>query len=189
MQGKYRTILYLSVVYCLGNWVMAASAYPEPSPSTRNTLFWSTSAALGLIAFGTGGIKPCGAAFGGDQIQHALPEGPLKERVQRQFFSIYYLAINVGSFFSTLAGPYLHVRFSYSFAFAVPAVFMMGALVIFWLGRKTYYNQPPQVPNSPFSDYRQDLSINLYTLKESPNCLISCSQSHQRSHNVSLLDC
>ncbi|KAG0621785.1 hypothetical protein M758_3G048200 [Ceratodon purpureus] len=142
--GKYRTILYLSVVYCLGNWVMALSAFPEPDPKTRGTLFWSTSAALGLIAFGTGGIKPCGAAFGGDQIQYTLPDGPMKERIQRQFFSMYYLAVNVGSFFSTVAGPYFRIHYSYSFAFAVPAVFMMGALLIFWFGRKTYYDQPPQ---------------------------------------------
>jgi solute carrier family 15 oligopeptide transporter 1 len=68
----------------------------------------------------------------------------MKERVQRHFFSMYYLAVNVGSFFSTVAGPYFRIHYSYSFAFAVPAVFMMGALLIFWLGRKSYYDQPPQ---------------------------------------------
>ena len=57
--------------------------------------------ALIIIAFGTGGIKPCVAAFGGDQfkeeIVHLLPV----------FFSIFYFSINAGSVLSTLLTPVL----------------------------------------------------------------------------------
>lgn len=40
---------------------------------------------LVLIAVGTGGIKPCVSAFGGDQFQL-----PLQEKMLNQFFSIFY---------------------------------------------------------------------------------------------------
>ncbi|KAG0585590.1 hypothetical protein M758_2G023000 [Ceratodon purpureus] len=142
--GKYRTVLYLSTVYCVGNWVMAASALPKADPSTQSTLFWSTASALGLIAFGTGGIKPCVAAFGGDQIQYSLPDGPTKERLHRQFFSMYYFAVNAGSVLSTILTPVLRSDFSYAVAFAVPAALMMCALLIFWSGRHTYVDRPPE---------------------------------------------
>ncbi|XP_024395190.1 uncharacterized protein [Physcomitrium patens] len=142
--GKYRTVLYLSMVYCIGNWLMAASALPKADPTIQRTLFWSTAGALGLIAFGTGGIKPCVAAFGGDQIQYSLPDGPTKERLHRQFFSLYYFAVNAGSVLSTILTPVLRADFSYAIAFAVPAALMMCALLIFWLGRKTYVDRPPE---------------------------------------------
>ena len=123
---------------------MALSAVPEPDPSTRRTLFWSTAGALALIAFGTGGIKPCMAAFGGDQIEYSVPDGPKKERLHRQFFLMYYFAVNAGSVLSTILTPLLRADLSYAIAFAVPAVLMMFALLIFWCGRKTYVDRPPE---------------------------------------------
>ena len=54
--GKYRTILYLSAVYCMGH---AALAMDE----TRTGLMIG----LALIAIGSGGIKPCVSAHVGDQ--------------------------------------------------------------------------------------------------------------------------
>lgn len=53
-----------------------------------------------LIAIGTGGIKPCVAAFGGDQFK--LPE---QERQLQTFFSIFYFSINAGSLISTFITP------------------------------------------------------------------------------------
>lgn len=144
MQGKYRTVLYLSIVYCVGNWAMALSAFPDPDPTTRKFQFRSTRVALGLIAVGTGGIKPCVAAFGGDQIEHSLADGPIKDRLQRQFFSMYYFAVNAGSVLSTILTPILRTDISYSVAFAVPAVLMMFASLIFWAGRNTYIDRPPE---------------------------------------------
>ena len=47
---------------------------------------------LFLIAVGTGGIKPCVSAFGGDQFK--LPE---QERQLQTFFSVFYFAINAGT--------------------------------------------------------------------------------------------
>jgi dipeptide/tripeptide permease len=57
---------------------------------------------LALIAIGTGGIKPCVSAFGGDQFK--LPE---QERHLQTFFSVFYFSINAGSLIGTALTPYL----------------------------------------------------------------------------------
>ncbi len=51
---------------------------------------------LVLIAVGTGGIKPCVAAFGGDQFK--IPE---QAKMLATFFSLFYMSINAGSLIST----------------------------------------------------------------------------------------
>ena len=50
-----------------------------------------------LISFGTGGIKPCVAAFGGDQFR-ATDSGLIEV-----YFSLFYFSINCGAFLSSLA--------------------------------------------------------------------------------------
>lgn len=87
-------------------------------------------AGLFLIAFGTGGIKPCVSAFGGDQFK--LPQ---QERQLQQFFSVFYFSINAGSLVSMYVTPYLRYNVHcfdaescYSLAFGVPAVLMVIAL-------------------------------------------------------------
>ena len=59
--GRYRTILWLSLLYCLGHLLLALS---ESSPAGFTT-------GLFLIALGSGGIKPCVSAFVGDQFDQA----------------------------------------------------------------------------------------------------------------------
>src|SRR5947209_2185935 len=55
--GKYRTILYLSLVYCVGQAFLAVFV-------DNQTGFFT---GLFLIALGSGGIKPCVSTFVGDQ--------------------------------------------------------------------------------------------------------------------------
>lgn len=80
---------------------------------------------LFLIAVGTGGIKPCVSAFGGDQF--ILPQ---QERYLAMFFSLFYFSINTGSLISTLLTPVLREsecfgNDCYFLAFLVPAVLMI----------------------------------------------------------------
>ncbi|KAG7250927.1 hypothetical protein CRUP_019988 [Coryphaenoides rupestris] len=74
--GKFKTIVYLSVVYTVGQVVMAISAIHDITDTNYDgipdnmTVHVSLSmVGLLLIALGTGGIKPCVAAFGGDQFE------------------------------------------------------------------------------------------------------------------------
>ncbi|KTF86514.1 hypothetical protein cypCar_00014484 [Cyprinus carpio] len=97
--GKFRTVIYLSIVYVIGHVVKSVGAIPDVGDSTVHVVL--SMLGLVLIAFGTGGIKPCVAAFGGDQFDEEHTE----ER--RKFFSIFYMSINAGSVLSTIITPIL----------------------------------------------------------------------------------
>jgi len=128
--GRFRVILWLSLGYVLGHAVLAAS-------ESREGLY----VGLALIALGAGGIKPCAAAFVGDQFTDR--DRPLLQKV----YDLYYWMINLGSTASTLLIPYLLDRHGPRVAFAIPGVLMAGALLIFWLGRRRYVVLPPTGPN------------------------------------------
>jgi POT family proton-dependent oligopeptide transporter len=123
--GKYRTIIALSLVYCLGHFVLAVD-------HTRLGL----AAGLGLIAVGSGGIKPCVSAHVGDQF------GPRNHHLLSRVFGWFYFSINLGAFFSMLATPWLMQAYGASVAFAVPGVLMGIATVIFWTGRYRFVHIP-----------------------------------------------
>lgn len=125
--GKYRTIFWLSLVYCLGHLALAVD-------ETRIGLFLG----LGLIAVGSGGIKPCVSAHVGDQFSHGNKH--LLERV----YGWFYFSINFGSFFSTMLTPVLLAdpRFGPKWAFGVPGALMALATLVFWLGRYKYAHIP-----------------------------------------------
>ncbi|KAM4609457.1 solute carrier family 15 member 1 [Polymixia lowei] len=151
--GKFKTIIYLSIVYAIGQVVMAVSAIHDITDTNRdgvpdNMTFHVTLSMVGLflIALGTGGIKPCVAAFGGDQFADH------QEKQRRTFFSVFYLCINAGSLLSTIITPILraqecgiHVaQKCYSMAFGVPAALMVVALVVFIVGSGMYHKTEPQ---------------------------------------------
>uniref|UniRef100_A0A8C2AKR2 Solute carrier family 15 member 2 n=1 Tax=Cyprinus carpio TaxID=7962 RepID=A0A8C2AKR2_CYPCA len=156
--GKFRTVIYLSIVYVIGHVVKSVGAIPDVGDSTKdkynfvgykNTVLFFPCRVLSmlglvLIAFGTGGIKPCVAAFGGDQFDEEHTE----ER--RKFFSIFYMSINAGSVLSTIITPILRGDVKcfggdcYALAFGVPAALMVIALVVFIAGSGLYKKSPPE---------------------------------------------
>ncbi len=124
--GKYRTIFFLSLVYCAGHVALSLD-------HTRLGLLIG----LTLIAIGSGGIKPCVSALLGDQFdsnnQQLLPKA----------FSWFYFAINVGAFCSMMVTPILLDRYGPGLAFGVPGILMFVATFIFWMGRRRYTLIPP----------------------------------------------
>ena len=95
---------------------------------------------LALIAFGSGGIKPCVAAFGGEQFK--MPQQAAQLAI---FFSMFYFSVNSGSFVSTAITPILREDVKcfgqddcYSLAFGVPAMLMAVSIIIFVLGKPLY---------------------------------------------------
>lgn len=124
--GKYRTILYLSMVYCLGH---AFLAFFENNLS-------GFMAGLCLIAIGSGGIKPCVSAHVGDQF------GAGNWNKIEKVYQAFYFIVNFGSFFSTLLVPWLQVKYGASVAFAVPGILMAIATVFFWMGRNVFVHVP-----------------------------------------------
>ena len=125
--GKYRTILWLSIVYAIGCFCLAAF-------TTYRVLFLL---GLLLIAIGSGGIKPCVAAHVGDQFV------PANKHLMERAFSLFYLSINVGSLLSTLLIPWVYRNHGPALAFGIPGLFMAIATLIFFLGRNRYLRLPP----------------------------------------------
>nr|BAM67012.1 peptide transporter 1 [Anguilla japonica] len=151
--GKFKTIVYLSIVYTIGQAVLAISAIHDitdkDQDGTPNNMTFHVALSMTgliLIALGTGGIKPCVAAFGGDQFSDE------QEKQRSTFFSIFYLSINAGSLLSTLITPILRAQECgihthqkcYPLAFGVPAALMVVALVVFIVGSKMYIKAAPK---------------------------------------------
>src|SRR4051812_24059408 len=124
--GKYNTIIWVSLLYCLGH---AALAMGE----TRTHLV----VGLTLIGLGAGGIKPCVSAHVGDQF------GWDNERLLGKVYNWFYFSINLGAFASQMFIPYLRAHYGPRVAFAVPGVLMGVALFVFWLGRYKFVHRPP----------------------------------------------
>ncbi|MBO9662651.1 oligopeptide:H+ symporter [Dokdonella sp.] len=129
--GKYKTTLWLSLVYCLGFVCLALS--------TEHRLGFY--AGLLLIALGSGGIKPLVSAFVGDQFDGT------NKHLAKVVYDAFYWTINFGSFFASLLMPIFLRSYGPAVAFGIPGLLMFVATFILWLGRKKYVMVPPTPPN------------------------------------------
>lgn len=135
--GKFRVILWVSLIYCAGHGALAvggrAGALGQLG-TAQSFMFLG----LILIAIGSGGIKPCVSANVGDQFTRA------NAHLITKVFQIFYFIINFGSFFASLLTPWLFKRYGGEIAFGVPGLLMALATVVFWLGRRRFVRAPPQ---------------------------------------------
>jgi POT family proton-dependent oligopeptide transporter len=129
--GKYKTIITLSIVYCIGHLFLAIFEHSQTG------FYWG----LGLIALGSGGIKPCVSAHVGDQFR------PDQKDSLKKVFDLFYWMINFGSFFSTMITPWTLKAYGPGIAFGVPGILMLVATIIFWMGRNHYVHVPPTGKN------------------------------------------
>jgi len=153
--GKYRTIFWLSLVYCLGHAALALFESPETQMSLLGTVLVDPIdglyIGLTLIAIGSGGIKPCVSANVGDQF------GRGNWHLLKNVYNAFYFIINFGSAFATIIIPairgekiidpltgHYHYDGNVSLAFAVPGILMGLATIAFWLGRKDFVRVPPR---------------------------------------------
>ncbi len=129
--GKYNTVLWLSLVYCVGHACLAM--FEENRTGFYTGLF--------LIALGSGGIKPLVSAFVGDQFDQS------NKHLAKIVYDAFYWTINFGSFFASLLMPIFLRNYGPSVAFGIPGLLMFIATVIFWAGRRKYVNVPPSPPD------------------------------------------
>ncbi|XP_048525946.1 peptide transporter family 1-like isoform X3 [Dendroctonus ponderosae] len=99
-----------------------------------------------LIAIGTGGLKPCVAAFGAEQFR--LPE---QRALLRYFFSLFYFTINLGGFIGMTLTPVLRKAVTcfgddtcYALGFGFPALLMVLSILLFVLGKTFYKLKTPK---------------------------------------------
>ncbi len=124
--GKYRTIMTLAIVYTAGCAIIALDLGPG-----------FLALGLGLMAFGTGGIKPCVSTNVGDQFTSK------NQHLIERAFSIFYLSINIGATISIYFCPIWLEAYGPKVAFGVPAAAMALATVAFRLGRDRFVVVPP----------------------------------------------
>jgi POT family proton-dependent oligopeptide transporter len=124
--GKYRVILWVSVLYCIGHLLLSLF-------DTDLTVF---RVGLVLIAFGAGGIKSCVSANLGDQFNDE------NKHLLSKIYAWFYFSINSGSALSTLLIPLVYAAYGAKWAFGIPGVLMAISTIIFYLGRKTYVRVP-----------------------------------------------
>jgi len=124
--GKFKTIVWLSLVYCLGHVALALD-------HSRVGL----TIGLTLIAMGSGGIKPCVSANVGDQF------GAANSHLITKVFLWFYFAINLGAGASTLMIPLFLQHYGPHVAFGIPGLLMLVATWVFWVGRWKYAHIPP----------------------------------------------
>lgn len=142
--GKYKTILYLSVLYCIGVFLQAFGV--ESYPMFMAGVF--------IIAIGSGGIKPNVSANLGDQFDES------NKHLISKAFNLFYFCINIGSFISALLIPIIFRVYGAKIAFGIPGVLMLFALIVFIMGKKYYVKKPPVgYPKENF------VVINFYALK------------------------
>ncbi|MBP6078041.1 MAG: MFS transporter [Xanthomonadales bacterium] len=130
--GKYRTIFWFSILYCIGQFSLAFFVESRIG-------FYS---GLALVALGSGGIKPLVASFMGDQFDQS------NKHKAKLVFDAFYWIINFGSFFASLFMPIFLREYGPGVAFGVPGVLMVIATFFFWLGRRKYVHVAP-APRDP----------------------------------------
>jgi POT family proton-dependent oligopeptide transporter len=124
--GKFKTIIWFSLLYCVGFAVLAWD-------HTRLGLVGG----LAIIAIGSGIIKPCVSANVGDQF------GPSNKHLIGKVYGWFYFSINLGACISMYYCPRLLDWYGPAVGFGVPAVFMVLATLAYWLGRYKFVDIPP----------------------------------------------
>ncbi len=128
--GKYKIIIWLSLVYCLGHFTLAFMGVSGPAG-------WWLFGGLALISIGSGGIKPCVSAHVGDQF------GPNNRHLLPAIFAAFYFSINLGALASQMLIPSLLEWHGPHLAFGIPGILMGIATLIFWMGRHRFVHIPP----------------------------------------------
>eukprot|EP00124_Ichthyophonus_hoferi_P001430 Ihof_evm6s74 gene=Ihof_evmTU6s74 len=141
--GRYNTIVGFVIIYCIGVTLAAVAAHP-----VINSKELYLVGIFVFIALGSGGIKPNISSFGGDQYDTNKPDELVQ---QQQFFSYFYMMVNVGAAVSfgylvTLATsgqePVIPQNMGYFSAYMIAAICMFIALFVF-LGGTSRYNRLP----------------------------------------------
>jgi POT family proton-dependent oligopeptide transporter len=129
--GKYKVILYISMVYCIGHLLLAMF----------DNNFGGFEIGLALIAIGAGGIKSCVSANVGDQFDAS------NQDLLSKVYGWFYFSINAGSMISSIAIPLVYENYGAKWAFGIPGILMGIATITFYAGRKKYVRVPPKGVN------------------------------------------
>jgi POT family proton-dependent oligopeptide transporter len=125
--GKYRVILFVSIFYTIGHFILSVSG-------SSYAIF---ATGLIVIACCAGGIKSCVSANLGDQFDKS------NESLLSKAYGWFYMSINLGGTLAPMFIPILKEHYGPEIAFGVPGILMAVATIVFFFGRKKYKKVPP----------------------------------------------
>jgi len=136
--GRYRTILFFCIIYLLGLCLVLVASTPQ---NMSLPVFY---AAIYLVAFGTGGIKPNVSTFGAEQFNDDDPQDQAEKEV---YFGWFYWSVNLGSFFSYAIVSFVcqfgiswlgGKKWGFFVGFSIPVVVMVFSIFLFVAGTPRY---------------------------------------------------
>lgn len=163
--GRFRTLAYSTIASFLGMLTMTLSAsIPQLKPQEcseaaqqaghckgpSNLQFGILFLALGLLAIGAGGVRPCSLPFGVDQFDRTTEQG---QRGLNSFFNWYYFTSTAAMVLSMTFIVYIQNSISWTIGFAIPTGFMLLSVAAFFLGTRLYVYVAPE--GSVFSSIAQ----------------------------------
>ncbi|XP_071691204.1 protein NRT1/ PTR FAMILY 8.1-like [Rutidosis leptorrhynchoides] len=164
--GRFKTIIVFSFIYFCGMVMLTISAHLDslrppvclklPCPQASHGQKTFLYGALGLIALGTGGIKPCVSSFGADQFD----EGDEREVVKKfAFFNWFFFAINMGALMGITLMVYVQQEKGFAWGFGIPTITMFTSIVILLAGFSSYRYKKPM--GSAFTRFVQVMVVSL----------------------------
>ncbi|XP_023231173.1 solute carrier family 15 member 1-like [Centruroides sculpturatus] len=137
--GKFRTLLYSSILTVIGCVIISLSSVPNFLPMRSITMV-----SLVVIVIGIGGTKPCLSSFGGDQFK------PNQKTELQRYFSFHVMIYKTGTLMSSFIIPILRAKVHcfgestcYPLAFGFNSIILILTLVIFIFGHPSYKINPP----------------------------------------------
>ncbi|CAM9090959.1 unnamed protein product, partial [Ectocarpus fasciculatus] len=142
--GRYKTILYFSVLYLIGLAMIVFGSVPGA------VLVPVVFLAMYIIAMGAGGIKPNVSTMGADQFD---PQFEQDKKEAAQFFSYFYWSINLGALVAYVSVAYLcqyglpflgGQDWGFFFGYLIPTIMMAVGVCVFVSGSKNYKHVKPR---------------------------------------------
>ncbi|CAJ1939942.1 unnamed protein product [Sphenostylis stenocarpa] len=148
--GKFLTIALASFASLVGMVIVMLTAWvpqfhPEPCSIEKQRIgvcsgqsnFQMSVLIFGLfwLSIGTGGIRPCSVPFAVDQFDLTTAEG---RHGSSSFYTLYYTTQTLVLLINQTLLVYIQDSVSWTLGFALPNVFMLVSILLFFAGSKVY---------------------------------------------------
>lgn len=127
--GKYRTMLYISLMYLLGCGIFVAGCIKMSLPCI--------GFALAVIAIASGSIKASAQPHLADQF------GACNWGLIGIATAFFYMSVNAGALLSGSFGAPIRDHWGYPVVYVIASVVLAISTFVFWLGRKKFAHIPP----------------------------------------------
>jgi solute carrier family 15 (peptide/histidine transporter), member 3/4 len=142
--GRYKTILYFSMLYLIGLALFVFGSVP--GAIVQGVIF----TAMYTVALGAGGIKPNVSTMGADQFDPKIPQD---KKESEQFFSYFYWSINLGALIAYSLVAYVcqyglpglgGEPWGFFVGYLIPTIMMCFGVLVFMSGSSNYKKVSPR---------------------------------------------